>query len=128
MNNNKQRKSILERSPARSFDLSPFLRLANAEITEDELDDGSISKSAKEVFLIVYTAEGVGLAPPPSRLQQASHGLQPIRRQDQMVGQGRHGQSQNNNLFRSYGYRYRLPTICGVNERSKLCTNQLMVS
>lgn len=43
---------------------APFLRLANTEITQDELDDGSISKVAKEMFLVMYAAEGVGLAAP----------------------------------------------------------------
>jgi peptide deformylase len=43
---------------------SPFLRLANAEITQAELDDGSIHKIAKEMFLVMYAAEGVGLAAP----------------------------------------------------------------
>lgn len=43
---------------------SPFLRHANTEITQEELDDGSISKLAKEMFLVMYAAEGVGLAAP----------------------------------------------------------------
>ena len=40
------------------------LRAVNAEITPDELDDGSIIKIAKEMLLLVYAAEGVGLAAP----------------------------------------------------------------
>ena len=43
---------------------SPFLRRTNAEITQAELDDGSIGKIAKEMFLVMYAAEGVGLAAP----------------------------------------------------------------
>eukprot|EP00543_Licmophora_paradoxa_P001106 CAMPEP_0202447766 /NCGR_PEP_ID=MMETSP1360-20130828/6533_1 /ASSEMBLY_ACC=CAM_ASM_000848 /TAXON_ID=515479 /ORGANISM="Licmophora paradoxa, Strain CCMP2313" /LENGTH=230 /DNA_ID=CAMNT_0049064999 /DNA_START=73 /DNA_END=765 /DNA_ORIENTATION=+ len=42
----------------------PSLRAENAEITQEELDEGSISKIAKEMFLIMYAAEGVGLAAP----------------------------------------------------------------
>eukprot|EP00568_Trieres_chinensis_P002196 CAMPEP_0183291290 /NCGR_PEP_ID=MMETSP0160_2-20130417/761_1 /TAXON_ID=2839 ORGANISM="Odontella Sinensis, Strain Grunow 1884" /NCGR_SAMPLE_ID=MMETSP0160_2 /ASSEMBLY_ACC=CAM_ASM_000250 /LENGTH=251 /DNA_ID=CAMNT_0025452079 /DNA_START=53 /DNA_END=808 /DNA_ORIENTATION=- len=42
----------------------PSLRADNAEITEDELADGSIKKIAKEMFLVMYAAEGVGLAAP----------------------------------------------------------------
>lgn len=43
---------------------SPALRNENAEICEEELKDGSISKLAKEMFLVMYAAEGVGLAAP----------------------------------------------------------------
>ena len=42
----------------------PSLRSENAIITEDELKDGSISKLAKEMFLVMYAAQGVGLAAP----------------------------------------------------------------
>mmetsp|Transcript_14294 Transcript_14294/g.21112 ORF Transcript_14294/g.21112 Transcript_14294/m.21112 type:complete len:250 (+) Transcript_14294:20-769(+) len=42
----------------------PSLRVPNAEITQEELDDGSISKIAKEMLLVMYAAEGVGLAAP----------------------------------------------------------------
>jgi len=42
----------------------PALRAENAEVTDDELRDGSIAKIAKEMFLVMYAAEGVGLAAP----------------------------------------------------------------
>jgi peptide deformylase len=42
----------------------PALRAPNAIITEEELKDGSISKIAKEMLLLMYAAEGVGLAAP----------------------------------------------------------------
>jgi peptide deformylase len=42
----------------------PSLRLPNAEVSLEELKDGSISKLAKEMFLLMYAAEGVGLAAP----------------------------------------------------------------
>lgn len=42
----------------------PALRRENAEITADELKDGSIAKIAKEMLLVMYAAEGVGLAAP----------------------------------------------------------------
>ena len=42
----------------------PSLRNENVEITEEELKDGSISKIAKEMFLVMYASEGVGLAAP----------------------------------------------------------------
>eukprot|EP00527_Entomoneis_sp_CCMP2396_P005717 CAMPEP_0198148310 /NCGR_PEP_ID=MMETSP1443-20131203/40868_1 /TAXON_ID=186043 /ORGANISM="Entomoneis sp., Strain CCMP2396" /LENGTH=230 /DNA_ID=CAMNT_0043812965 /DNA_START=157 /DNA_END=849 /DNA_ORIENTATION=- len=42
----------------------PALRSPNAEITPNELKDGSISKLAKGMFLVMYAAEGVGLAAP----------------------------------------------------------------
>ena len=42
----------------------PSLRAENAEITKEELKDGSIAKIAKEMFLVMYAAEGVGLAAP----------------------------------------------------------------
>lgn len=42
----------------------PSLRAENAEITFEELKDGSITKIAKEMFLLMYAAEGVGLAAP----------------------------------------------------------------
>mmetsp|Transcript_22675 Transcript_22675/g.34270 ORF Transcript_22675/g.34270 Transcript_22675/m.34270 type:complete len:236 (+) Transcript_22675:220-927(+) len=43
---------------------NPSLREKNSECTEDELKDGSIAKIAKEMFLVMYAAEGVGLAAP----------------------------------------------------------------
>ena len=43
---------------------NPSLRAENAECTEEELKDGTISKIAKEMFLVMYAAEGVGLAAP----------------------------------------------------------------
>ena len=42
----------------------PSLRAENAEVTEKELKDGSIAQIAKEMFLVMYAAEGVGLAAP----------------------------------------------------------------
>eukprot|EP00560_Eucampia_antarctica_P001001 CAMPEP_0197836744 /NCGR_PEP_ID=MMETSP1437-20131217/29898_1 /TAXON_ID=49252 ORGANISM="Eucampia antarctica, Strain CCMP1452" /NCGR_SAMPLE_ID=MMETSP1437 /ASSEMBLY_ACC=CAM_ASM_001096 /LENGTH=248 /DNA_ID=CAMNT_0043443171 /DNA_START=70 /DNA_END=816 /DNA_ORIENTATION=+ len=42
----------------------PSLRAENAEITQEELDDGSIKKIVKEMFLVMYAAQGVGLAAP----------------------------------------------------------------
>mmetsp|Transcript_36476 Transcript_36476/g.44588 ORF Transcript_36476/g.44588 Transcript_36476/m.44588 type:complete len:254 (-) Transcript_36476:170-931(-) len=42
----------------------PSLRAENMEISEDELRSGDISKLAKEMFLLMYAAEGVGLAAP----------------------------------------------------------------
>lgn len=42
----------------------PSLRASNALVTDDELADGSISKIAKEMFLVMYAAQGVGLAAP----------------------------------------------------------------
>lgn len=42
----------------------PSLRAENAEITQEELEDGSISKIVKEMFLVMYAAQGVGLAAP----------------------------------------------------------------
>lgn len=42
----------------------PSLRDNNLMITTEELEDGSIAKIAKEMFLIMYAAEGVGLAAP----------------------------------------------------------------
>jgi peptide deformylase len=42
----------------------PALRHENAEITPEELKDGSIAKLAKEMLLVMYAAEGVGLAAP----------------------------------------------------------------
>ena len=42
----------------------PSLRAPNAEITEAELKDGSISRIAKEMFAVMYAAAGVGLAAP----------------------------------------------------------------
>ena len=42
----------------------PALRQPNAEVTPEELKDGSMAKLAKEMFLVMYAAEGVGLAAP----------------------------------------------------------------
>eukprot|EP00977_Amphora_coffeiformis_P001112 scaffold227_cov165-Amphora_coffeaeformis.AAC.25 len=42
----------------------PALRAPNAEITPEELKDGSIAQLAKEMLLVMYAAEGVGLAAP----------------------------------------------------------------
>ena len=42
----------------------PSLRADNAEVTKEELKDGSIAQLAKEMFLYMYEAEGVGLAAP----------------------------------------------------------------
>jgi peptide deformylase len=42
----------------------PALRNDNAEITEEELKSGEISKIAKEMFLVMYATQGVGLAAP----------------------------------------------------------------
>lgn len=42
----------------------PALRAENTEVTEEELKDGSISKLSKEMFKLMYAAEGVGLAAP----------------------------------------------------------------
>jgi peptide deformylase len=40
------------------------LRATNALVTTDELQNGSIAKIAREMFLIMYAAQGVGLAAP----------------------------------------------------------------
>lgn len=42
----------------------PALRAENADVTDEELRDGSIAKIAKEMFLVMYAAQGVGLAAP----------------------------------------------------------------
>lgn len=42
----------------------PALRAENAFITEEEIKNGSIGKLAREMFLVMYAAEGVGLAAP----------------------------------------------------------------
>jgi peptide deformylase len=42
----------------------PSLRRENAEVTPEELQDGSIAQIAKEMFLVMYAAEGIGLAAP----------------------------------------------------------------
>lgn len=42
----------------------PALRAENAEVTKEELRDGSIAKIAKEMFMYMYEAQGVGLAAP----------------------------------------------------------------
>jgi len=42
----------------------PSLRAVNTEFTQDELNDGTVQKLAKEMFLVMYAANGVGLAAP----------------------------------------------------------------
>jgi peptide deformylase len=42
----------------------PALRADNVEVTEDELKSGEIGKIAKEMFLVMYATQGVGLAAP----------------------------------------------------------------
>jgi len=42
----------------------PSLRAKNEDITAEELKEGSINKLAKEMLLLMYAAEGVGLAAP----------------------------------------------------------------
>jgi peptide deformylase len=42
----------------------PSLRLPNVEVTEEEIRDGSIAQVAKEMLLVMYAAEGMGLAAP----------------------------------------------------------------
>jgi len=42
----------------------PSLRAPNAEVTTEELKDGSIAQIAKEMLLVMYAAEGMGLAAP----------------------------------------------------------------
>ena len=42
----------------------PALRAENAEISSEELEDGSVVNIAKEMFLLMYAAKGVGLAAP----------------------------------------------------------------
>lgn len=42
----------------------PALRNNNAEISQEELKDGSIAQLVKEMFSVMYAAEGVGLAAP----------------------------------------------------------------
>jgi peptide deformylase len=42
----------------------PALRAPNADVTSEELEDGSIVKIAKEMLLVMYAANGVGLAAP----------------------------------------------------------------
>jgi peptide deformylase len=42
----------------------PALRAENEEVTHQELKDGSIAQLAKEMFMYMYEAEGVGLAAP----------------------------------------------------------------
>ncbi|GKY95130.1 hypothetical protein MPSEU_000476900 [Mayamaea pseudoterrestris] len=43
---------------------APSLRAKNEDVTMEELKDGSIPKLAREMFLVMYAAEGVGLAAP----------------------------------------------------------------
>jgi peptide deformylase len=43
---------------------APSLRAENKEITEEELKSGDIKQIAKEMFLVMYATEGVGLAAP----------------------------------------------------------------
>lgn len=42
----------------------PSLRAENSEVTKEEIKDGSIAKVAKEMFMYMYEAQGVGLAAP----------------------------------------------------------------
>jgi peptide deformylase len=42
----------------------PSLRAPNAEVTSEEIKDGSIAQIAKEMLLVMYAAEGMGLAAP----------------------------------------------------------------
>lgn len=42
----------------------PSLRAENAEITEEEIKSGEIKQIAKEMFLVMYATQGVGLAAP----------------------------------------------------------------
>jgi peptide deformylase len=42
----------------------PALRAQNAKVTEEDLKDGSMAQLAKEMFLLMYAADGVGLAAP----------------------------------------------------------------
>jgi peptide deformylase len=42
----------------------PSLRAPNEPVTVEELQDGSMAKLAKEMLLIMYAADGVGLAAP----------------------------------------------------------------
>jgi len=42
----------------------PSLRSPNVDVSEEELKDGSIKQIAKEMFLVMYAAKGVGLAAP----------------------------------------------------------------
>lgn len=42
----------------------PSLRANNEEISLKEIESGSIGKLAKEMFLVMYAAEGIGLAAP----------------------------------------------------------------
>ncbi|GMI45142.1 hypothetical protein TrCOL_g593 [Triparma columacea] len=42
----------------------PSLREVNSEVSEEEIASGSIQKLAKEMFLVMYAANGVGLAAP----------------------------------------------------------------
>jgi peptide deformylase len=48
----------------------PALRQPNAIIGKEDLKDGSIAKLAKEMFLLMYAAEGVGLAAPQVGVNQ----------------------------------------------------------
>ena len=40
----------------------PSLRADNADITKEEIDSGEIKQLAKEMFLVMYATNGVGLA------------------------------------------------------------------
>eukprot|EP00559_Dactyliosolen_fragilissimus_P009987 CAMPEP_0184859502 /NCGR_PEP_ID=MMETSP0580-20130426/4481_1 /TAXON_ID=1118495 /ORGANISM="Dactyliosolen fragilissimus" /LENGTH=257 /DNA_ID=CAMNT_0027356145 /DNA_START=109 /DNA_END=882 /DNA_ORIENTATION=- len=42
----------------------PSLRAENADCTQQDIESGDISKIAKEMFLVMYAAAGVGLAAP----------------------------------------------------------------
>jgi hypothetical protein len=42
----------------------PALRARNELVTPEELEDGSMARLAREMLLVMYAAEGVGLAAP----------------------------------------------------------------
>ncbi len=42
----------------------PALRTPNVDVTEEELKDGSMAQLAKEMFMMMYASQGVGLAAP----------------------------------------------------------------
>lgn len=50
----------------------PSLRAANAPVTDAEIEDGSIKQIAKEMFLVMYKSEGVGLAAPQVNVNKVS--------------------------------------------------------
>jgi peptide deformylase len=42
----------------------PALRAPNAEVTKEDIESGEIAKVAKEMLMVMYAANGVGLAAP----------------------------------------------------------------